>query len=298
MSTLAETALAYAERGWPVFPLRPGEKVPLIAKAEGGNGVHDATTDVAQIRAWWEIEPEANIGLACGTAHLVLDVDYTDFFAEKPDGATSLTALQQRFGKLPDTVRQYTGGMGWQFFFQPDERIRNGVKILPGLDTRSAGGYVVAPPSLHPSGRHYRWLAGPDEAELSPAPAWLIALLEPVIEPERAAPTPVRAGNLDRYVRAALDRACESIAGAGIGTQCDALEHQAYGIGRLVGGGMLGTGEAKAELVAAGLKMRSGSGRSKDGKGYKPWTYREIEWRVDRALENGKRSPRRPEERA
>src|SRR3954453_18758431 len=92
---LSGSALAYAERGWPVFPLRPREKVPLIAKAAGGNGVHDATTDLDQISAWWTRCPRANIGLAAGPAFWVLDVDYAGFFAEEPDGADTLTALQR-----------------------------------------------------------------------------------------------------------------------------------------------------------------------------------------------------------
>src|SRR3954451_643265 len=116
-----EAALAFAARDWPVFPLRPGEKVPLIAKAAGGNGCHDATTDPDQIRAWWEKHPTANVGLACGAAFWVLDVDYkgwpdVDLDAAYPDGADTITALQRRFGRLPPTVRQYTGGMGWQYF--------------------------------------------------------------------------------------------------------------------------------------------------------------------------------------
>src|SRR4051795_333629 len=114
---LLEAALAYAARGWPVFALRPGEKTPLIAKAAGGNGVHDATTDPDQIRAWWEKHPSANIGLAAGPAFWVLDVDYAGFFAEEPDGTDTLTALQRRFGRLPETVRQFTGGLGWAVFF-------------------------------------------------------------------------------------------------------------------------------------------------------------------------------------
>ena len=130
-----DNALAYAARGWPVFPLRPGDKVPLIPKAAGGNGVHDATTDPAQIRLWWGRWPAANIGLAAGVTFWVLDVDYEGFFVEEPDGADTLRALQARFDKLPPTVRQYTGGLGWQWFFKPDPRIRNGVKVLPGLDT-------------------------------------------------------------------------------------------------------------------------------------------------------------------
>ncbi len=59
-----DEALAYAKRGWAVFPLRPSSKFPLIPKDEGGRGCLDATTDEQQIRAWWTRQPDANIGLA------------------------------------------------------------------------------------------------------------------------------------------------------------------------------------------------------------------------------------------
>ena len=124
--------------------------------------------------------PTANVGLAAGAAFWVLDVDYkgwpgVDPDAAYPDGADTLAALQRRFGRLPPTVRQYTGGMGWQLFFQPDPRIKNGVKVLPGLDTRAGGGYVVAPPSLHPSGRALPLARRPRRGRVAAAPGWLVA---------------------------------------------------------------------------------------------------------------------------
>jgi Bifunctional DNA primase/polymerase, N-terminal len=289
---LGEAALGYAARGWPVFPLKPGDKVPLISKAAGGNGVHDATTVADTISRWWTEHPAANIGLAAGPAFWVLDVDYDGFFAEEPDGADTLTALQRRFGRLPPTVRQYTGGMGWQFFFKPDPRIKNGVKVLPGLDTRAAGGYVVAPPSLHPDGRHYHWIAGPDELEIAAAPEWLIALLEPVElpQPVPSSRRPVRNGNLVRYAEGALHGAADKIASAPPGAQENTLNVEAYSIGRLVGGGIIPRDLAKAELVAAACKMQPQGGR-------RPWTHTEVAWRVDRALAAGARNPRTPEAR-
>jgi hypothetical protein len=298
MSGLAEGALSYTGLGWPVFPLRPGEKVPLIPKAEGGSGVHDATTDPDRVREWWERWPDANIGVAAGLRFWALDLDFAGFPAEQPDGADTLLALERRFGRMPETVRQQTGGLGWQRFFAPDPRVRNGVRLLPGLDTRAAGGYVAAPPSVHPSGRRYRWIAPPGEAELARAPEWLVALLEPVELPEPAPPPrPARTSDLSRYAAAALDKACKQVAGAPVGAQCDTLEHEAFGLGRLVGGRVLTRAEARAELVTAGLRMPSATGRTKHGKPYKPWTRREVEWRVDRALSAGEAKPRTPEAR-
>jgi hypothetical protein len=52
-------------------------------------------------------------------------------------------------------------------------------KLGRGLDIRTTGGYVVAPPSIHISGKAYSWLESPEDASLAPAPAWLIGKLKP-----------------------------------------------------------------------------------------------------------------------
>ena len=159
-------ALAYAARGWRVFPLIPRGKLPLIAKDAGGRGCLDATTDAAKIREWWGAYPAANIGLATGHGFFVLDIDpihQGDLWLE------SVT--------LPDTIQQQTGSGGTHFLFAGPPTIPNsGGKIAPGVDIRGAGGYVVAPPSIHPNGRAYTWVdcEGVPTGEPAPAPQWLI----------------------------------------------------------------------------------------------------------------------------
>ena len=78
MSTrdLLEAAIEYAERGWPVLPIKPREKVPAGSLVP--HGLRDATIDAATIRAWWKRLPEANVGLATGIAFDALDVDGDD----------------------------------------------------------------------------------------------------------------------------------------------------------------------------------------------------------------------------
>ena len=290
----AGAALAYAARGWPVFPLRPRAKVPLIPKEKGGNGVHDATTDPDRIHAWWAACPEANIGLAAGHAFWVLDVDYGGWTALERDGADTIAALQRRFGRLPETVTSLTGGGGWQYLFAADSRLNNGVKALAGIDTRSHGGYIVAPPSIHPSGRAYRWRRDhePDEIEIATAPAWLIALLEPVELPAIDVLHQAARGvaDLGRYAAAALDRACTAIRTAPFGCQCDTLERQAFGIGRLVAGGVIPRSAAYAALVTAGCQMANAPRRRR-------WTATEIEARIARALRQAEQQPRTPGQR-
>jgi Bifunctional DNA primase/polymerase, N-terminal len=155
---LLEQALAYAGRGWPVLPLKPRDKIPLIPKTRGGNGVRDATTDRDLIKSWWRSCPTANIGIACGIAFWVLDLDHPDPVVDKPDGLATLAALEARHGRLPETMEAATGSGGRHLLFAPDPRITNKVRVLPGIDTRSIGGYIAASPSIHPLGVSYQWV--------------------------------------------------------------------------------------------------------------------------------------------
>lgn len=144
-------ALAYAKKGVPVFPLVPGQKEPLISKADGGNGYHDATTDAEQIKAWWAAEPRANIGIPMARAGLfAIDID--------PRNGGSYDQLTAKHGDLPPTLTSQTGGGGLHLVYRhPDCQLEAKVPGVPGIDVK-VNGYIVAPPSLHPSGNRYEWI--------------------------------------------------------------------------------------------------------------------------------------------
>lgn len=131
MTTLHH-ALAWAARGFRVFPLAPGRKTP----PKGLAWKDEATVDPIKIRAWWAFEPAYNYAVAAGAGTLILDVD-----AGK-NGYASLLEID-----LPPTLTVKTPGGGeHQYFTGPD--VQNSVdRIAPGLDIRSAGGYVVGPGS-------------------------------------------------------------------------------------------------------------------------------------------------------
>lgn len=168
-------ARAYAERSFYVFPLRPGDKIPF----PGSRGEHDATTDPATIDRWARICPDANIGIAPGMSGLfVVDVDTRHF------GHESMDALP----KLPETATTLTGGGGFHFWLKRPEALDGyscktlkveGVAVS-GLDIKGVcKGYVVAPPSIHPSGRPYLWEASSrvDEIPIADCPVWLAELV-------------------------------------------------------------------------------------------------------------------------
>jgi Bifunctional DNA primase/polymerase, N-terminal len=186
---VVEQALAFAGRGWPVFPCRPGGKAPATA-----HGFRDATTDEQQILRWFSGHPDRNLAIATGTPGPdVLDVDcHAD-----GNGFAALVRLA-RAGLIRGAigyVRTPSGGLHL-YFTGTSQRSGH----LPGqhIDFRATGGYVLAPPS-QVVGRPYRQLTGPSgESHLDWARARV--LLEPCREPGRA----VRAG---RQVHGAeLDR--------------------------------------------------------------------------------------------
>lgn len=183
---LLEAALAYAARAWPVFPCHTPTETGCSCQQPCGtrrgkhprtpHGLKDATTDAAMIQRWWRQWPLANIGLVAGhvSGFVVLDVD------SYAGGDTSLQALCTAHDPLPETVQQLTGGGGVHYLFaHPGVPIKNDVGTLgTGIDLRGDGGYIIAPPSLHHSGRRYTWELAhhPEDTLLAPMPEWLVAL--------------------------------------------------------------------------------------------------------------------------
>jgi len=188
-ATMLDHALDYARRGMAIFPAhtptadgtcscRKPECADIGKHPRTINGLTGATTDPTAIGKWWDTWPLANIAIRTGALSgvLVLDVD------PHKGGTDALADLQARHGTLPDTIRSITGGMGEHIFFRhPGGHIPNSVeKLGPGIDIRGDGGYIIAAPSLHRSGRRYEWEASshPDDQPLAPLPDWLATLLK------------------------------------------------------------------------------------------------------------------------
>jgi putative DNA primase/helicase len=166
---MIELAQHYARQGWPVFPLVAGGKVPLIARDRGGRGCHDATLDLNRIEHWWIQEPQANIGIATGgrSSLLVIDVDVKD----GRDGINSVQALET---PRTFTVRTASGGYHLYFLMPPDAPVSIGQGLLPGVDWRGTGGYVLAAGSIV-NGSPYCIVRN---KPIEPAPASLLQRLE------------------------------------------------------------------------------------------------------------------------
>lgn len=154
-------ALAYSQRGWAVVPLRPSDKRPLLEWAEFQR--EKPTPEL--VAEWWRRWPRANVGIITGAVSglVVLDVD----------GEAGREALRGK--PLPATPVVVTGRGLHYYYAYPGGELRT-CKPAPGLDLKACGSYVVAPPSVHPSGRRYRWGDGvsPWDVALAPLPAWLL----------------------------------------------------------------------------------------------------------------------------
>lgn len=188
MSDLPQAAAEYAAQGLPVFRLSPKAKIPLAHT----KGFRDATTDADTVAQWWGDREDCNIGIATGAdaGFFVIDVDGLE-------GERSIAGLEQELGTLPPTRMQRTGSGGihialkWPADF-PRE-IRNKQALRPGVDIRGEGGYIVAAPSVHPSGGIYHWAENDEQITECPS-AWLEficpAPAKPVWEQNNAQPNP------------------------------------------------------------------------------------------------------------
>jgi putative DNA primase/helicase len=156
------------------------------------HGLKDATTDPKQIAAWWGSNPDLNIAVVTNGL-LVIDVD------PRHGGYESLIKLEEAADDiLPHTWCVITGSNGRHIYMllPNGANISNSAgKLGRDLDIRTTGGYVVAPPSIHISGKAYSWLESPEDAPLAPAPAWLLDKLKTQLPREPFAVSNSRTNN-------------------------------------------------------------------------------------------------------
>jgi putative DNA primase/helicase len=218
-------AIKYAAKNWKVIPLHTPDEQGICSCHKKDcssvgkhprtmNGLKDATTDEDKIRYWWGIWPDANIGIVTGAESgiVVLDVD------PRHGGDASLAELQRKHGDLPETPESSTGGGGVHIIFNhPSGIMRNSAgKLGAGLDIRADGGYIVAPPSLHQSGKRYEWLNNGEP--LASMPNWMLRLLTEKPKPtakqkQKPASNPYDSVAVERIPEGKRNSALASLAG-------------------------------------------------------------------------------------
>ena len=229
LSTPLAFALAYAQRGWHVLPLEPKMKVPLGRFVP--RGVHDASIDPEQIRAWWSAAPDANVCIALAPSKLVaIDID------PRNGGTETFEQLQAAHGSLRSEVMAYTGGGGEHhvFLIPPNVQINLPGSLGPGIDLK-ANGYIVAEPSIHPSGKQYGWEASSsplDGVVPSPLPDWLrslkVTLSMPQMRPGDVPVDPQQASDAREALHCLNADAYEDWLHAGMALHSTRWGHPAY----------------------------------------------------------------------
>ena len=136
------------------------------------HGCKDASLDPDVVKGWWGANPHANIAIATGEISKIFVAD-----ADGIDGQREFDKLERQHGALPPTLQVVTAN-GMHFYYRwPGVSVRNSAsKLAPNVDVRGNGGYCLAPPSIHPSGRRYAWAVDSGNT-IADAPAWLISLV-------------------------------------------------------------------------------------------------------------------------
>lgn len=240
---MKESAGKIAAMGFPVFPVDRMSRKPKIT-----GWPTEATTDAATVAGWWTRWPDASIGMPTGprSGVWVLDID----------GQEGEHHLEQY--SLPDTTEVWTGRGRHLWWRWPEGRpVKNSVgRVGPALDVRGAGGYVVVPPSVHPSGRVYEFKIEPDE--LAEAPE---SLLRAVYEAESLGvglPPDTAIRHPEKMAESILRRGCEQLAVMEEGGRNAALFNLGISLVPFVHSGHLDRERAEAELEGAAFSAGLG----------------------------------------
>jgi hypothetical protein len=274
VTVLGDAAEQYAERGWSVHPLKPGDKKPASP-----HGFLDATTDLDQVRAWWKRCDRYNIGLRTGIAFDVLDLDGPNVFDTLDELGAQHTGSVECGTITGPTVLTPRGA---HIYVQITGR-GNTTAIRPGIDWRGENGYVVAPPSVRDDGRDYAWgiTYGPD-TPLEPAPQWLLDAWDKRSgNVASATPAALLTQLADRsgYGAHALESELGRLATTPNGARNHNLNRAAFRLGQLVASGDLGAADVAGALLT--VAMRIGL------------TETEAIGTIRSGMSNGMRTPRR-----
>jgi KaiC/GvpD/RAD55 family RecA-like ATPase len=205
----------YTRYGFKLFPLPFREKIPKFV-----DWPNRATRDIEVLKSWIEsgypptegssaLLPVGGWAIVTGQASGIVVVD-----VDGDDGKSALDSLARQHGRFPQTPMQKTPGKfnkekkflgtGTHIFFKAWGQVRNSTRILPSVDVRADGGYVVAAPSFHPDhpdGKPYEWVPDEDleDIEIAECPEWLKALIEGQNK-EKQSPSPAPATSFEEGV--------------------------------------------------------------------------------------------------
>lgn len=262
---IAETTnpfVRYLRLGWSVLPLQTRGKLPesrllpVIPDEDdpekpkrSWKPYQTTAPDEATVAEWWR-NPGVNVGIVTGVVSGIVVVDLDT------EGAVRY-AYEQGIPRTPTA----TTGKGKHIYFRyPEAGVGNRANFaaIGGFDLRGEGGYVVAPPSIHPSGSTYTWELAPEDADVADLPQWLRKMLLGEDAPDTEVLTTPQADEGTRLlilVTETIDAELMQLRQTRSGGRNDQLNRSAFALGQIVGAGLANEPELKSRLLEAALEI-------------------------------------------
>jgi putative DNA primase/helicase len=183
----------YEKKGFSFFPLRKKSKKPLSDWA-----VYQTRPPTKEEVGDWQAKGVLDqVAISTGgiSGIIILDED------APPEFQSWLFEHGYNLPRTPTVeTSSYVDDLGathtkrHYYFKHPGGKIKNMIKKIPGADIKADGGYVVAPPSIHPSGARYRWIEFLGLDDLAPVdpPTWLAEFFKTDINEPKEAPPRLR----------------------------------------------------------------------------------------------------------
>lgn len=290
---LYQTALNYAELGWPVFPARDKSGSHKSQKHSDGKK-WGATLDhheIAHDRAEW---PDSGIGIVTGPESRIFVIDLDTIDGHGINGIANFEALVAENSELPVTpyAESPTGSLHIYFRYPEGTKVSNSASTLAGgVDVRGDGGCILAPPTFRADlNKFYKWIVSPFNTQIADCPEWLLKKIVKVPKGKSEALNPPNSNDLATkaatsglplsYGERAVQNELKKLRSTQTGRRNDALNKSAFALGQLLDSCQLDEDHMRAELTAAAESI-----------GLEPY---EIENTLNSGLSAGLRTPRTP----
>ena len=172
---MVEYALLYLRRGLSIIPIEYKGKKPLISWKE----YQKRRPSEKEVREWFGSGKDVNIAIVCGSVSddlMVIDFDSQEAFQK------FLEKLPEDFAKIINKTWVVETGKGYHIYFRTPKPVGCRSFRDIGVDIRGEGGYVLAPPSVHPSGKEYTFKTDPEENDIYLLSEWELEKILSIFE--------------------------------------------------------------------------------------------------------------------
>lgn len=253
--TVLDAALKYQQMGLSILPVQgktPAVQWTMLQRQR-------PTAD--DIRRWHTSGKLQGVGIICGKVSELVVVDL--------DGEAAIEAFRLKFPGMMETYAVRSGsGHGLHLYYSP-AYIPSTTRVVGtpygNFELRSDGCYVVAPPSIHPSGAPYRIENRARVLtvhDLNPIREWFLSLMREKHGGKLPPPANRPVDRVSRWALAALDAECAAVRTAPVGARNNTLNRAAFKLGQLVGSGKLRRETVEAHLLDAAAALIDSDGEN------------------------------------